>query len=132
MAKELTQEQRQALIATKAVQLDQDLRLALQEHNLGLQRRINSLRNQGMTDANIFETLDTDFRAISARGKRGGPLFRKLFKDVEKGIQERLKDVESTVYHHRSGIINLVVNDAGQIEAQASDQLLSSSERPFS
>ncbi len=124
MAKELTQEQRQAVITTKAVQLDQDLRLAMQEHNLGLQRRINSLRNQGMTDRLIFQTLDADFKAVSARGKRGGPIFRKLFKDVEKGIQERIKDVESTIYHHRAGILNLVVNEAGQIEAQASDELL--------
>ena len=110
MAKELTQEQRQAVIATKSVQLQQDLRLAMSEHNVGLQRRVNSLRNQGMTDRQIFSTLDNDFRTVSTRGKRGGPIFRKMFKDVEKSVQERVKDVEATVYHHRAGIINLAIN----------------------
>lgn len=124
MAKELNQPERQALIQVNAARAAQDIALSLSEHNVKLQRRINRLKNSGLGDRQIFATLDADFRTVSPRGKRGGPIFRSMFKDVETSIQDVTKSVNSTAYHHRAGIINLTADEVGNLTTEVSGELM--------
>ena len=101
----------------KGVQFAKQVELSLREHNTKIQRTVFNLRSNGVANTQILSTLRTDLNAVSARGKRGGPLFRSMFKDIDSAIEQRVKDGSKTGYQHRANIVTLELNEAGGIEA---------------